>query len=504
MLILGARSVRFVFAMLLSGGLLIESVQSAEPPIHVGVAQAEITPPLGFPMAGYYHERLATATKDPLWAKAVVFQQGDVKAAWVVCDVTGISVDFSHEVRRRTAEKTGIPYERIVVSATHSHTAPDYTRSLYRYLGPADEIKTDVEKGRAAYAGQLIEKTVQAIVDAQKIAGPAVLRSGSARQQKAVSFSRRFVMRDGSVKTWVGLKNPDALRTANPIDPEIALLQVQKSDGSTVGMLSNFALHLDTVGGSEWSADYPFALEQTVRKGLGPDVVSLFGTGCCGDINHVDSMATERLKSTTIGQELGATILGGLSNLEAVEAPRLQAHSRVVNLRLQEAPAAVVQEAFELCKAANSGQKVEFFQHVAAYKAVVLDQLLRKQPTVNSAEVASLGLSRLWGGIGETIPAEVNVFTLGDDVAIVFLPGEVFVELGLAIKEASPFRTTLVVELSQCVETVYIPTRVGSVGGGYEVTNSFVERGSGELLVEAAVGLLREAATANTTAEPAK
>jgi hypothetical protein len=89
---------------------------------------------------------------------------------------------------------------------------------------------------------------------------------------------------------------------------------------------------------------------------------------------------------------------------------------------------------------------------------------------------------------------EVTVMTLGKDVAIVCLPGEVFVELGLAIKQGSPFRNTLIIELSNCVETIYIPTRAAHAGGSYEVTNSAVQAGSGEMLVEAALGLLKEAA----------
>jgi neutral ceramidase len=70
----------------------------------------------------------------------------------------------------------------------------------------------------------------------------------------------------------------------------------------------------------------------------------------------------------------------------------------------------------------------------------------------------------------------------------------VFVDLGLAIKRASPFRTTLVVELCNCVETIYVPTRVAHAGGSYEVTNSTVQPGAGELLAETAVQLLRDAA----------
>jgi neutral ceramidase len=71
------------------------------------------------------------------------------------------------------------------------------------------------------------------------------------------------------------------------------------------------------------------------------------------------------------------------------------------------------------------------------------------------------------------------------------------VDLGLAIKQASPFRTTHVIELSSCVETMYLPTRAACAGGSNEVTNSALMPGSGEILVEAAVRLLREVANEN-------
>ena len=78
---------------------------------------------------------------------------------------------------------------------------------------------------------------------------------------------------------------------------------------------------------------------------------------------------------------------------------------------------------------------------------------------------------------------------------LAMMPGEIFVELGLAIKQASPFKTTLVVELANSVETMYVPTRVAAVGGGYEAINSALEPGSGEMLAEAGVRLLREIAS---------
>ena len=87
-------------------------------PLLIGVATADITPGDNYPMSGYYHERLAEGTLDPLKAKAVVFRSPSGEAAWVVCDLIGISTDLSRAIRKSASEKTGIPIERIVISAT--------------------------------------------------------------------------------------------------------------------------------------------------------------------------------------------------------------------------------------------------------------------------------------------------------------------------------------------------------------------------------------------------
>ena len=63
-------------------------------PLRIGVAETDITPPNGYPMSGYYHERLATGAIDPLKAHAIVFRQGTEQAALVTCDLTGIAKDL--------------------------------------------------------------------------------------------------------------------------------------------------------------------------------------------------------------------------------------------------------------------------------------------------------------------------------------------------------------------------------------------------------------------------
>jgi neutral ceramidase len=369
-------------------------------------------------------------------------------------------------------------------------------KELYLYLGKENQAPL-----RAAYIEKLISGPVDAIAKAHAAAKPASLEYGSAVEEPIVSFNRRSVMRDGSVKTWISHDNPDVVRAAGPIDPQIELLALRNESGQPLGILSNFALHLDTVGGMKWSADYPFFIEQTLRKKLGSELISIFGTGCCGDINHVNPKSRERNKADFIGNAIGDSIVRQIGQLKPLEQTQLVAKSRVVQLPLQNATKDEVAKSIQILQAAQRKEKVEFLEHVTAYKKLMLDHFRHREPHANTVEHITWGLSRSLAGVGETIPVEVNVITLGQDVAIVCLPGEVFVELGLAIKQGSPFRTTLVIELSNCVETVYVPNRAAHAGGSYEVTNSAVQPGSGEMLVEAALSLLREAAMANTVVQ---
>lgn len=461
----------------------------AQDTLRVGVAEADITPPAGFPMAGYYHERLADGTIDPLKAKAIVFQDGSHAAALVVCDLIGIATDLSREVRKRASQATGIPAANIVIAATHSHTAPDYMKELWLYIG-----KQPQEKLRADYIRKLIDGPVQAIATAQAGARPSQLHGGRTNQTTPVAFNRRFVMRDGSVRTWQQYSNPRVVRAAGPIDPEIGLLVVRDAEGAkTRGVLSNFALHLDTVGGTRWSADYPFFIERKLRQAIAADVVSLFGTGCCGDINHSDPNRSARNKVDFIGGSLGDSITGAIDGLPKIDPAPLTVKSTTVKLPLQQVTKEEVRRSVQVVSLARRGEQVDFFDHVTAYKMLILDQL-RDQPHAKASEHLTWGLSRSLAGVGESLPVDVTAITIGRDMAIVCLPGEVFVELGLAIKRASPFDTTMVIELSNAVETIYIPHRAAYVGGSYEVTNSTLQPGGGELLVEAALALLREAA----------
>src|SRR5512132_2796757 len=115
---------RMLAAIALGVALAMSGAAAQLQPLQVGLAETEITPPLGYRMDGYFTERLSTGVKDPLKAKAVVFQQGNTKFALVVCDLIGVPQSMTADVRAQASARTGIPVAHIAITATHTHTGP--------------------------------------------------------------------------------------------------------------------------------------------------------------------------------------------------------------------------------------------------------------------------------------------------------------------------------------------------------------------------------------------
>ena len=450
-------------AMLLLGSVA-QVAEAAS--LEAGVSVVDITPPVGWRMSGYFRERLSTGIKDPLHAKTLVFKQGDVQVALVFCDLIGISAKLSQRVALGVEKATGIPRANVCVAATHSHTGPLYAGALRGHF----HRKTVEAEGRDSrepvdYVAQLAEKIVAGVKTAQAAAEPVMLEAGVA-QQFGLSFNRRFHMKTGPVRFNPGVLNPDIVRVAGPIDPEVGLLLLKNAaDEKPLAALTVFALHLDTTGGTLYSADYPFFLERKLRERLGEKCVSFFGIGTCGDINHVDVTRRERLKTDVIGQTLGTTVLEALPKLETVVEPSLAMRTKTIDVPMQKFSEQEIADARRMMDQVGD-RKVPFLDRVKACKIVDCQQRG-----------------------GQVVPVTVQAVRLNRDVALVALPGEVFVDLGLAIKKASPFTTTIVYELANDAPG-YIPTRRAFQEGSYETVNSRVETGGGEAMVATAVDLL--------------
>jgi len=456
----GQVSVIFAVLMILSGW----SVLAEEPGvIQVGTGAVVITPPQGTPMAGYYSARGSEGVIDDLYAKAMVLDDGQTRVALVSCDLIGIPANVVGAAREKITAATSLPGEHVLISSSHTHTGPVLRRDSRR-----DEMDGGTSDLAQQYTNGLPEKIAQAVAEAMKNLRPC--RLAYARQQEhELSFCRRFWMKDGTVGWNPGKLNPNIIRPINPIDPDVLVLYVETTEKAPVAAYVNFALHCDTVGGTLISADYPGVLAKRLADYKGPQFVTLFGNGTCGDINHINVQWADRQKGPEeagrIGTILAGDVMKALMKLQPISDTRVAVRREIVTLPLAPITEDDVKRAKEIVA---QGSKAPFLDQVFAYK--VLDVAERN---------------------GQPLEAEVQVIVLGQEVAWVALPGEIFADLGLSIKAVSPFRQTFVVELANG-SLGYIPNRSAYAEGQYEVVSARCAEGSGEMLVNAALRLLTE------------
>jgi neutral ceramidase len=384
----------------------------------------------------------------------------------VACDMIGIPRPIVEAARAEVEKTTGIPADHVMISATHAHTGPVVAdrNSRYHLEGGAEKIANE-------YAAALPRRIAEAVAQAR-----AALRSArvstACGHENAISFNRRYFMSDGTVGWNPGKRNPRIVRPAGPIDPGVPVVYIDSPDARPIATYVNFAMHPDTVGGLEFSADYAYTLSTLLGAVRGPEMVTLFTNGAAGNINHVDvrSAAPQRGhgEAARLGTVLAADVLKLQEKLAAVADGPLAVHREIVKLPLAPFAAADLPRAREVAAKFGLPNASPFLEQVQAFK--VLDVVARE---------------------GRPLEAEVQVIALGSELAWVGLPGEIFTELGAAIKRASPFRQTIVAELANG-SLGYVPNREAYAQGNYEVVSARMAAGSGELLVDTAARMLRE------------
>lgn len=434
--------------------------------LKIGAAAVKITPPVGIPMAGYYYDRGATGIHDDLYAKAIVIEKDGSKIAIVSCDLIGVPTYIVVETRNLVEKSIGIDADHIMIDATHSHTGPviPEINDQYNITGKNSEILS-----------QYISKLPGLIAESVKLANaalaPAKISMGLGHEE-TISFNRRFFMTDGTVGWNPGKLNPKIIKPAGPIDPDVFVLYAETSDGKPVSTYVNFALHLDIVGGTEISADMPYTLSTILGKIKGNGMVTMFAQGCCGNINHINVKTNEPQKGNNEAQRIGTVLTGEViktyTRLQPVEISNITTIREIVKLPLPDVKPSELPIAQEIISRIGKPDAPKFLELVNAHK--VIDVLNRK---------------------GEPVEAEIQVIALGDQCAIVALPGEIFTELGMYIRSRSPYTYTMVVELANG-SIGYVPDRKAYIEGNYEPISARCAPGSGEILVEKALQLLNE------------
>ncbi|HWB84676.1 MAG TPA: neutral/alkaline non-lysosomal ceramidase N-terminal domain-containing protein [Bryobacteraceae bacterium] len=427
--------------------------------LRVGRAAVDITPPVGVPMAGYYYVRVSEGVHDPLHAKALVLEENGVKAAMVALDLVGIPRKFVDAAREQIGKTTGVPPANVMISATHSHTGPEMGGRL---LGVQPATKKLADEYLNGLPARIAESVRKAEADLQ----PARVLVATGRED-SVSFVRRYYMKDGTVGWNPGKRNPNVVRPVGGIDPEIPIAVFETPEGKPLAVYINFACHQDTTGGMLFSADYAYTISRLLSEVKGADVMTLFTIGAAGNINHLDvnnpGPQSSPAEAERIGVILTGDILKAWPHLKEIDPGTLKVSHEAVTLPLAEYKSGDVEKARGIVARYGVKNADPFYTRVNAFKILELDERH-----------------------GEPIHAEVQVISLGNQLAWVGMPGEIFVDLGKEVKVASPFPHTILAALANGA-IGYIPDRAAYPQGAYEVVASRVAPGGGERMVDSAI-----------------
>jgi hypothetical protein len=433
---------------LLSGLILVTPAAASAEGTAAGAASARLEADDSMVIGGGIGPGKAHGQEGELRASAVVVQDSHgERIALVACDVLMVNRDILDRAAHRIEKETGIPFDHILINATHTHHAPT-TVTIHGYQR---------EEG---FTKQLEDRIVEAAVAANKRVAPAefLFRLG---EESSVGRNSRLLLADGTI-FWVG-PHDDAVRPTGPFDPELPVLAFQHPDQSYEAILFNHSTH--TIGvetpGARSPAFYGLAA-QAIEKEKGGTVI--FFEGASGSTHNIDLTA----------KEAGYRIRTAVSDALAAAKPRPVDHVRAIR---SEIPV-----------------RVRRFDEAADEKAVS-EYCKRRIPDAQAAESVIRVFREMRKELaphqGEERKTWVQAVRIGD-VALVGVPGEFFTRLGQEIKRRSPYRYTYVFELANDY-IGYIPDRNAYDKGGYQTwtgLHSFLEKGTGEAIVDEAVRLL--------------
>ena len=405
------------FSVIVVGFMLIAATSRGEDLTSIGVAKVDITPAYPVRMSGYLaRTKVASGVDHPIYAKALAIGSDEEKPAVIVTvDNLGVGEAIVEEVAARLAKETGLERARFTVASSHTHYAPALSGVAPNIFG-----KDLVAEERAAidrYTSELTDKLELVCIEAIKNRAPG--RLSWIQGEAKFAFNRRT--------------------KGGPVDHSLPVIKVTDPDGNLRAVLVNYACHCTTIdpGVNKIDGDWAGYAQEYIETDH-PGCIAMTSIGCGADSNPV--RAKER--SVELSKEHGREI--------ADEFKRLM----------------------------NGDWKGLSGPPATSFKRLTLD--FDTLPTKESLEAvvkkggaegyaASVQLAKLERG--EPLQSKLNysaqAWWFGDDLAMVFLPGEVVVDYVLRLKKEFDASRLWVSAYSNDLPC-YIPSERILKEGGYE------------------------------------
>lgn len=435
--------------------------------ICVGMGRADITPPVGAFVPGYYSQRLATGADTPLTVECLAFSDGAHQALVYTVDNLHLTKRTIDALKSKLKSDFGIPAELVFVHSTHIHTGAATDSAYYREI--------EDERARTicdAYGEGLVPKMAQAAERARADLKPAKFRIARGEVRPAISFVRRYRMKDGSVVTNPSRCSPERIeRVLGEADNSVQVVRIVR-DGAPDVALVNFQTHPDTVGGLRYNADWPGVLRATFERALGDGTRLFFMNGAQGDTNHIQVLGENPFWKdhsyaeyhVYMGRAIAGAALEVWDRTRAIEATDgvrgIVTPTRVASNR----PDAARIEAIRLF---DAGRKDEIRGFGPMEIMALCDKNSRARQLMDGPDWFEMPVSAL---------------EVGGVLAFAGFPGEPFTEIGSKVKAGSPFPMTFV----GCLVNDsfgYLPSSSASKEGGYEAVASRFGATCGDTLV---------------------
>ena len=440
-----------------------------------GFARVDITPPLGTFISGYYQDRFAKAVLDPLQINMLAFATGESKALVAQIDTMALSDMVADKMLAAITAATGIDRSAIILHASHTHDGGQLAMTT---LDEEESKKSALGKCFATdrlYLAHTITRAVDAAKNALEDLKEAKLSIGFSKAER-ISFGRRYLMKDGSVKTNPGTNNPEIVKPVGTADDTVQVLRIDRENAKPIAVI-NFQTHPDVVGGETITADWP-GLTRTVFEAAtlqGCHCLVLNGTQ--GDVNHCnvlprpgelnglkrdfDDVDRGYVHAQHMANVLAASALNVWLKCEPVKSDTLKFAVKTVRVPAQKAKESDEKNlawATKSWQLHEAGRDEEVSKEYGWTGMELTTEVARAGRIVKMSEHDDYHEVPLYGvAVGE--------------VAFGGFPGEPFNEIGIAIRKASPFKLTML----SCITNGYIgyfPNAESFVQGGYESATS--------------------------------
>ncbi len=417
-----------------------------------GAATSDITPKPGVLLDGTIMQ-IGPVTKihDPLHARALVLDDGTRRIALCTADCTMASREVFDHAKELVRQRTGLPTDRILTAATHSHSA-------VRAIG-IGQSELDQE-----YLKLLARGIADAVCRATGNLAPARAGWGVGHKPELV-HNRRWLMKPGTipanpfgqegeqVKMNPRRGSDDLVKPAGPVDPQISVLSLRHADGRPLAVLANFGIHY--CGGFQRghvSADYFGVFARRIAELLGakkvdPPFVGIMSNGTSGDISNGFDFRKPAPKKAPyqwmqeVAESVADEVVAVISQVEHRDGVSLAMQETELELGVRRPDEARLAWAKDVWSKARG--KARF-----------------SRPEIYAREAIKLA------SYPPTVPLKLQAVRIGE-LGMAAIPCEVFAETGLAIKAASPLKPTFVIEIANGYHG-YLPTPQQHQWGGYE------------------------------------